>query len=92
MGRWKERGTRGRKKAVEESPRSGTLLTVAEVMESEGEFWRVGIVGSVVWAAAMAAKSIGGGRMAAMEERERASATMFSLPGIWRMSVVNSEM
>jgi hypothetical protein len=46
---------RGRKTAAEESPRSGTLFTVAVEMEREGEAARVATVGSDCWAVAMAA-------------------------------------
>jgi hypothetical protein len=77
---------------VEESSRSGILLIVAVGIKREVEYCRVGIVGYVFWAATMAAKSIGGGKMALMEEHERASAMILSFPGMWQMSVVNSEM
>jgi hypothetical protein len=56
------------------------------VIETEEETARAAMVESDFWATAMAAKSMGGGRMAAeMGERESVSATTFCLPGMWIM-------
>jgi hypothetical protein len=69
---------------VEESPKSGTFTGLV-VMVREGKSVKVVIVGSDCWVVSMAAKSIGGGIMAAtMSELERALATTLSLPGKWR--------